>query len=58
MQGTTDIKEGTNILRYYTHTYTHTHTHTHTPIYIYIFFFFGKLEIATHSIVNVNDFLL
>ena len=51
MQGTTDIKEGTNILRYYTHTYTHTHT------YIYIFFF-GKSEIATHSIVNVNDFLL
>ena len=55
MQGTTDIKEGTNILRYYTHTYTHTHTHTHTFIYI---FFFGKSEIATHSIVNVNDFLL
>ena len=53
MQGTTDIKEGTNILRYYTHT----HTHTHIYIYIY-FFFFGKLEIATHSIVNVNDFLL
>ena len=52
MQGTTDIKEGTNILRYYTHTYTHTHTH------IYIYFFFGKSEIATHSIVNVNDFLL
>ena len=51
MQGTTDIKEGTNILRYYTHTYTHTHT------YIYIYFF-GKSEIATHSIVNVNDFLL
>ena len=52
MQGTTDIKEGTNILRYYTHTY------THTQIYIYIYIFFGKLEIATHSIVNVNDFLL
>ena len=33
MQGTTDIKEGTNILRYYTHTY------THTEIYIYIYFF-------------------
>ena len=59
MQGTTDIKEGTNILRYYTHIHTHTHTHTHTHLYIYIyFFFFGKLEIATHSIVNVNVFLL
>ena len=33
MQGTTDIKEGTNILRYYTHTY------THTQIYIYIYIF-------------------
>ena len=50
MQGTTDIKEGTNILSYYTHAHTHTH--------IYIYIFFGKLEIATHSIVNVNVFLL